>query len=58
MMYIKSHTARAARSLLNVCFLMSLERRVMMEVMLEIRPNRPKHENRTPSHQNSYCFHT
>ena len=47
-----------ARSLLNVCFLKSLARRVMMDVMLERSPNKPKQEKRTPSHQNSYCFHT
>ena len=51
-----SATARTASSLLNVCFLRSLERRVTMEVMLEMRPNNPKHEKRIPSHQNSYCF--
>jgi hypothetical protein len=56
--YNISHMARAARSLLKVCFLMSLDRRVLMEVMLEIRPKRPRQENRIPSHQYSYCFHT
>ena len=31
-----------ARSWLKVCLLISLERSVMMEVMLEIKPKRPK----------------
>ena len=54
--YIESDTASAARSLLKVRCLMSLERRAGMEVMLEIRPNNPKQEKKIPSHQSSYSF--
>jgi hypothetical protein len=54
----RSYPARAARSWLNVCFLMSLEWRVMMEVKLEISPHIPRELNRILSHQNSYSFHT
>ena len=53
-----SQMARTASSWLKVCFLMSGESSVTMEAMLEMSPNRPRLENSTPSHQNSYCFHT
>ena len=53
-----SQTASAARSWLKVCFLRSAERKVAMEARLEMSPNRPRLEKRTPSHQNSNCFHT
>jgi hypothetical protein len=56
--YIESETASAARSLLKVRCLMSLERRAGMEVMLDIRPNKPKQEKKIPSHQSSYSFQT
>ena len=56
--YNMSDTARATRSLLKVCFIMSLERRVWMETKLDISPNKPRKEKMTPSHQNSYSFQT
>ena len=37
---------------------MSADRKVTMEARLETSPKRPRLENKTPSHQNSNCFHT
>ena len=48
---------RAARSWLKVCCLMEEEERMVMRVTrLEMRPNTPRQENSTPSHQNSKSF--
>ena len=56
--YIMSIADSTASSWLKVCLLMSGERRVTMEARLETKPNNPRLENKTPSHQYSYSFQT
>lgn len=53
-----SQVVRTARSWLKVCFLISLEVRVITEVRLDSNPNKPNKLKRIPSHQNSNCFQT
>ena len=52
--YRRSTPARTASSLLNVCFLRSLESNIAMEIEFEKKPKNPKEVKRIPSNQNSY----
>ena len=56
--YRRSTPARTASSLLNVCFLRSLESNIAMEIEFEKKPKNPKEVKRIPSNQNSYLFQT